>query len=458
MSATTLADDLSGVAALLSQEHRADPYPLYARLRQTRPVWRPDDRLVVLSRHRDCAAVLRDPRFGHPEDHDLPRHRLGTVGAPAGSPSLRTQDDRPPVRSFLALNPPDHTRLRRLVARSFTPRRVEALEPRIHAIATQLVHATRGEDCVDVVESLAGPLPVSVICELLGVDGADRARLVPWSHALARSLDPPFLVSDKERRAQAHARDELSRFLVGLADERRRCPSHDLLSDLASMRHRGAAREERLTEPELVATCVLLLVAGHETTTSLIGNGLLALLRHPAQLDRLRRRPELMPRAIEELLRFDPPVQLTMRTALTDADVAGVTVRKGTGVLLLLGSANRDPAAHPDPDVLDVGRPPSAHLAFGHGVHFCLGAPLARLEAQVALRTLLADVGRLELAAEPVWKENAVLRGVRRLDVRLERPTGPSAAEGPAHRPAAEPPQGSSPGPVEGTGTAGGRP
>jgi cytochrome P450 len=429
MSDAALADDLSGLATLLSPEHRADPYPLYARLRRTRPVWRPAERLVVLSRHRDCAAVLRDPRFGHPDDGELPRRRFRSIaGGSAPSTGLRPQDDRSPVRSFLALNPPHHTRLRRLVARSFTPRRVDALEPLIEEVATNLVHATRERERVDVVESLAGPLPVRVICDLFGVRAEDRARLVRWSHALARSLDPPFLVGDEERSAQVRARDEFAAFLVGLAGERRRSPADDLVSDLVAVRDGPGPREEGLTESELVATCVLLLVAGHETTTSLIANGLLALVRHPAQLDRLRREPGLVPNAVEELLRFDPPVQLTMRTALGDAEAGGLPVQKGSAVLLLLASANRDPEAHRDPDVLDVARPPCAHLAFGHGVHFCLGAPLARLETQVALRTLLGDVDGLELAAAPSWKENAVLRGVRRLDVRLVRGPGRSRA------------------------------
>jgi cytochrome P450 len=407
---------LTALADLFAQ--RADPYPAYAQLRRTAPAWEPIPGLRVLSRHHDCAAVLRDTRFGHTEGDEIvtrPNRRAAPVGA--------TGHDRPPVRSFLGLNPPDHTRLRRLVARSFTPRRVEDLLPRMEEITAGLLEAVRGQEVVDVVEALASPLPVGVISELLGIPEPDRPRLVEWSHALAKSIEPAFLISESDRERQVRARNEFGAYLSGLIAERRARPGPDLVSDLVSTRD----RDESLTEVELIATCILLLIAGHETTTSLIGNGMLALLRHPDQLARLRASPELAGGAVEELLRYDSPVQLTMRTVLDDATAGGVEVGKGSFLLVLLGSANRDPDAHPQPDRLDIERPPTPHLAFGQGIHFCLGAPLARLEAQVALRAL-SRTGAMELAEDPEWKDNVVLRGVRRLAVQMSWEPGERAA------------------------------
>ncbi len=413
---------ITGLADLFGPEARADPYPVYARLRATMPVWQPMTGLLVLSRHHDCAAVLRDPRFGHAEGDELVERRRRRVGAWGGDGDL----EPPPVRSFLGLNPPDHTRLRRLVSRSFTPRHVDALRPRIQALTDELLGCIGERETVDIVEALASPLPVGVISELLGVPPADRDTLVGWSHALAKGLDPAFLVTEAERGAQARARDEFAAYLLALVEERRRSPGRDLLSELVVAQEAARAQpdgrsDEALTMAELIATCILLLIAGHETTTSLIATGVLSLLRHPSQLRRLREDPDLFPGAVEELLRFDAPVQVTMRSALADATCGGVEVPAGTFVLLLLGAANRDPAAHTDPDRLDVGRTPRAHLAFGQGIHFCLGAPLARLEAQIALQTLLARYGEVSLAGDPEWKDTSVLHGVRRLDVSLGR-------------------------------------
>lgn len=403
--------ELGGLADLFSRERRADPYPGYARLRDAAPVWEAANGFLVLSRHRDCADVLRDVRFGHVEGEDVVMARR------RGENVLRrpTEGEGRPVRSFLMLDPPDHTRLRRLVSRSFTPRRVEELAPRIEAITDGLLGAVSGRRSFDAVAALASPLPVAVISELFGVSDADRGRLVRWSHALARGIEPSFLVPEEERRTQATARGEFAEYLAGEIARRRRAPRDDLVSDLVALHDRG----ESLTEPEIVATCVLLLVAGHETTTNLIGNGLYALLQNPGQLDELARHPELAAGAVEELLRFDSPVQLTMRVALEDAEAGGVPTKKGTYVLLLIGAANRDPAVYEDPDRLDLGRPPTPHLAFGQGIHFCLGAPLARLEAQIALRVLVGNFGTLGLASTPTWKDNVVLRGIERLEVEV---------------------------------------
>ncbi|MGH8981793.1 MAG: cytochrome P450 [Acidimicrobiales bacterium] len=402
--------DLAELVEVLSSARRADPYPGYAALRESRPVWRATERFFVLSRHRDCAEVLRDPRFGHAEGDEVEERRraAGMLGGGRdGAP--------PPMRSFLGLNPPDHTRLRRLVSRAFTPRRVDELAPQVRQIIEELLLGIGDAGSVDLVDEFASPLPVRVICELLGVPRGDRQRLVEWSHALAKGLDPGFLVSDAARVAQARAREEFAAYLVGEIAERRHAPGQDLLSALVTTHDSGDA----LTEAELVATSILLLVAGHETTTSLIANGMLALLRHPDQLEQLRARPELAGSAVEELLRFDSPVQLTVRMALGDASVGDVGVPAGSFVLLLLGAANRDPDVRPDPDRLDIARTPNVHLAFGQGIHFCLGAPLARLEAKLALERLANGVGEIRLAGTPLWKDTAVLRGVRHLEVEM---------------------------------------
>jgi cytochrome P450 len=406
----TLADGVAGLMTLFDPHRVADPYPTYAWLRAARPVWRPTERVYVLSRHEDCAAVLRDPRFGRSEE-GLRVRRAG----PAGEATA----DEPAVRSFLALNPPDHTRLRRLVSRAFTPARVRDLGPRIEAIAAELIDtASASGGPVDLMAALASPLPVTVISELLGVPSADYDRLVAWSDALARGLDPGFLISAEDRERQQLARAEFGAYLSELIAERRRSPGDDLVSALAGVVDDG----DVLSEEELIATCILLLVAGHETTTSLMGSAVLGLLQHPDQLARLRAEPGLMTGAVEEFLRYDPPVQLTARVALTDASIGALPVAAGSAAVMLLGAANRDPALCADPDELDITRPPTHHVSFGQGIHFCLGAPLARLETQIVLRLLLQRPDVLRQAGEPAWKENTVLRGLRSLPVAFRRP------------------------------------
>jgi cytochrome P450 len=397
-----LADGAAGLMALLDPSRVADPYPTYAWLRADRPVWHPVERVYVLTRHEDCVSVLRDPRFGRAEAGRLGLRRIGQ--------DAQEVAERQPVRSFLALNPPDHTRFRRLVARAFTPARVRDLGPRIEAIAAGLIEtATASQEPVDLIAALASPLPVTVIGELLGVPPADYDRLVGWSDALARGLDPAFLIPEEDRERQRVARAEFGAYLAGLIARRRLAPGQDLVSALVGVADDGDA----LSEEELIATCVLLLVAGHETTTSLIGSAVLRLIQHPDQLARLRADPELIEGAVEEFLRYDPPVQLTARVALTDASIGELPVAAGSAALMLMGAVNRDPGLCADPERLDITRPPTHHASFGQGIHFCLGAPLARLETQIVLRLLLERPGELRPAGEPAWKENAVLRGLR---------------------------------------------
>jgi cytochrome P450 len=349
---------------------------------------------------------------------------------------------------MLRLNPPDHTRLRRLVSRAFTPARVRELAPRIEALTAELLAAALNDTDLtntgltntsltntgrggpagrfDLIAGLAQPLPVAVISELLGIPPADRPRLVEWSAALARALDPPFLVSDEERARQRTARAEFAAYLRELLPSRRRSPGDDLISALIGVHDSDGS----LTEDELIGLSMLLLIAGHETTRSLIGAAVLALLRHPAELAALAADPSLAGQAVEEALRYDPPVQIASRFALRSTEVSGTTVAAGSFALLLLGAANRDEALCPDASRFSVRRQARRHLAFGHGIHFCLGAPLARVEAEIALRQLLPLLPQLRVAGEPEWKPNTVLRGLEHLW--LERtPTLAGLASGP---------------------------
>jgi len=387
---------------LLAPEFLADPYPVYHRLRAEDPVhWEPKQKFWALSRYDDALAVLRDPRVFSSAIHGAYQ------GADAGVATGEW---------FVFRDPPDHTRLRGLVNAAFTPRVVESLRPRIQRIVDDLVDdcAARGE--FDVIAALGFPLPAIVIAELLGVPPEDRARFRAWSADLAAVGGIVRTAPDRAERIQ-RARDSvaaLNAYFREFVRRRRDAPRDDLVSRLAAATLEGDA----LTEPELVATCVLLLFAGHETTTNLIGNGTLALLRHPDALARLRTDPTLVASAVEELLRYESPVQVRVRIARQDVAIGGQRIRGGERVVVLVGAANRDPNRFPDPDRLDVGRPDNRHLAFGHGIHFCTGAPLARLEGAIAIETLLRRFPDLHLATEEVaWRETASLRGLKALAV-----------------------------------------
>ena len=404
--------DLRALAALFTPGIIADPYPLYARWRAERPVARPREQLYVLSRFADCEAVLADPAFGRAEDGEVRPVPARARAAGRGGEAF--------AGSMLRLNPPDHTRLRRLVSRAFTPARVRELAPRVEALTAELLDgALNGPGArFDLISGLAQPLPVAVISELLGIPPGDRPRLVAWSQALARALDPAFLVSEEERAGQRQARAEFAAYLRGLLPSRRRSPGADLISALIGVHDADGS----LSEDELIGLSMLLLIAGHETTRSLIGGAVLALLRHPAELAALAADPSLAEQAVEEVLRYDPPVQVVSRFALRSTELSGVTVAAGSFVLMLVGAANRDAALGPDPDRFSVRRDGRRQLAFGHGIHFCLGAPLARLEAVIALRQLLPLLPRLRIAGEPQWKPNTVLRGLEHLWLEEQQP------------------------------------
>jgi cytochrome P450 len=379
---------------------RADPYPRYERLRRMSPVLRAGDGALVVTRHADCSLVTRDPRFAH-----LPPDVLAFLGYPdwAEHPALRQL-----FTSLLVLNPPDHTRLRRLVSGAFTARRVLALRPAIGRMVDDLLDGMAGE--VDLVARFAFPLPVNVIGELLGIPGPDRAQFQSlvrdWTQVL-EVISPEVL--SRADPAAATIRD----YLAGLAAERRRSPGTDLLSALVAAEEVG----DQLSEDELLTMAALLFAAGFETTTNLLANGLVALLDHPAQVDALRQRADLAQSAAEELLRFDSPVQLISRVVVDPVEVGGIAVEEGERIVAYLGAGNRDPQRFADPDRLRLDRADNAPLSFGGGIHYCLGAPLARLEAQVALPALVRRFPRLALAGTPERRDSLTIKGFTRLPV-----------------------------------------
>ncbi|MFI9552417.1 cytochrome P450 [Nonomuraea endophytica] len=382
----------------------AHPYDVYAELRRAEPVsfFEPTGQYLV-SRHADVNALLRDRRLGRSYLHVAAHEEFGQEAPPDfQEPFWRVVN-----ASMLDVEPPVHTRLRRLVSKAFTPRMVESLRPRVRAIAGGLVDAFVAKGGGDLLAEVAEPLPVTVIAEMLGIPDADRHLLRPWSAdiCLMYELNP----SPQAQHTAVRAAAEFADYLKVLARERKRQPGEDLISALAQI--------EELTEDELVGTCVLLLNAGHEATVNVTGNGWWSLFRNPAELERLRADRSLLPTAIEELMRWDTPLQMFERWVLEDIEVEGVVIPKGVEVALLFGSANRDPEVFADPDRLDVGRADNPHISFGAGIHFCLGAPLARIELMESFGALLEKAPKLELVREPVWKPGYVIRGLESLEV-----------------------------------------
>jgi cytochrome P450 len=389
---------------------RVDPYPFYRWLREKDPIHRSHPASGwVLSRYDDILSVLSDRTFSSDERHWRRYRRLSDRAARAGFPDFYETG----LASMLRIDPPDHTRLRTLVSKAFTPRAIERMRPRIEAVVDELLDGIAGRGEIDLMREVAAPLPAAIIAEMLGVAIEDRQRFRHWSNEVVRLLGDG---NYDDRRRGLTAVDEMQTWLEAEVAARRRAPRDDLLSGMVAAEEAG----DRLTTTELFATCVLLLVAGNETTTNLVGNGIIALLRQPEQLDLLRRQPEGIPSAIEELLRYDSPVQLTSRIALEDRTLHGRRLRRGEQIVLLLGAGNRDPAQFPDPDRLDVRRTDVHPLSFGHGIHYCLGAQLARLESAITFSRLLPRFPALRFGrGEIVWGDNTVLRGPRVLPLAL---------------------------------------
>jgi pimeloyl-[acyl-carrier protein] synthase len=406
----------SDLLDFMRPEFLRDPYPTYRALRDAGPLHRISSgslRFWVLTRHADVQALLRDPRVtveripGMSPDPNAPPVDPATL-----NPLARTL--RTLARVMLFRDPPDHTRLRGLANKAFTPRMVEALRPRIAALVDELLAPLGDGAPFDVVRELAEPLPILVIAELLGLPGEDRKELKAWSDDLAVLLDGSIAMQHIGRGVQSAI--QVFDYLRKHLEEKRRRPQDDLLSAMIAARD----RDENLTDDEILATALLVMGAGHETTTNLVGNATLALLRNPGELARLRAEPALLPGAVEEFLRYDAPVQGTARMTREPIELHGTLLPARSEVLLPLACANRDPAVFADPDRLDVGRADARHVSFGYGIHFCLGAGLARLEAQLAIGGLLAHAPRLAPAfeeAELVWRPGWLLRGLTALPV-----------------------------------------
>lgn len=392
MTADTLLERITDYAS------RPDPWPLYEELREAGPVVPQADGSLLIGGYHEIVALLHDPR-------------ISTDGRNSAKPF---EDRRPP---FLRLDDPEHHRLRTLAMRPFgpphTPDRVDAMRGEIARITDELLASLRDRDRIDIVDDLAYPLPVTVICRLLGVPRSDESLFSGWTDALVAGADiGPSEDSAERDKASMQAQQEMGHYLLELAHRRQGEPTDDMLSAYVN----EPDPELRLSPDELAQTAILLFIAGHETTVNLITNGVLTLLRRPDQLDRLRREPELLPRAVEELLRYEPPVHLRERYPLTDVELAGTTLPKGSTVVLALASGSRDPRRFQNADRFDPGRPDVEHLGFGSGVHLCYGAPLARIEAQTALGALLPRLDRATLVEDPPpYRTNAMLRGPRHL-------------------------------------------
>jgi hypothetical protein len=397
---------------------RRDPYPRYRLLRETAPVARVERgpfRFVLLSRHADVVAVLRDPRMSVDRPFQ-PRPPAPDDGVDPATLHPLARALRALSRIMLFRDPPDHTRLRGLVNKAFTPRMVESLRPRIAALVDELLAPPLADGGCDLVRDLAEPLPILVIAELLGLPGSDRADLKRWSDDLAVMLDGSIALQHLGKAVQAAV--SVIEYLRGHLARKRARPGDDLLSAMLAAQERDGG----LSDDEILGTALIVMGAGHETTTNLIGNGVLALLRDGAALARLRGDPGLAPSAVEELLRFDSPVQATSRLPLETVEIAGERFEKGVEIGLLLGAANRDPAVFADPDRLDLARSDNRHVSFGFGIHFCLGAGLARLEGELAIGRLVARAPGLALAIagdDLAWRPGWLLRGLTALPVRF---------------------------------------
>ena len=403
-----MGDDAKGVPTgieltALDETFRRDPYPVLESVRSAEPVHYDEViRRWVLTRHDDVDALLRDRTMASDPRKAAPGTYMQLFIGDGGEPSMLMADD------------PAHARLRGLVNKAFTPRAIEGLRPRIQAIVGELLDGMEGRERADVIDDFAGPLPTIVIAEMLGVDPADRGAFKRWSDTTVMSFDP--LLSDERKRLVQQAGEQMDAYLRRVILDRREEPRDDLISSLVAVEEDG----DRLATNEIVRMCGLLLAAGNVTTTDLIGNGVLAMLRHPDQLEMLRADPLLVKNAVEEMLRYDSPVIQTARIPMNDVEYGGCPVRPGESIMVSLAAANHDPAVYDAPNTFDITRADTHHHAFGGGVHFCLGAPLARLEAQLAFPAVFTRFPRMRLTGETLeWRKLPAFRGLQHLPVLL---------------------------------------
>lgn len=388
-------------------EFHANPYRIYTRLRSEDPVHMSVLGVWIISRYADVVQALRDPRFSSAQSHisrySKQQGTLSPVAALSG-------------QCLFFRDPPDHTRLRKLVSKAFNARAIEKMRPRIEEFVNELIDRVEGAGKMDIITDFSRPLPVRTISELLGIPETDRSQLKQWSHWLAHIFDPmkSSHIGQQVNQAVVEFRD----YLINLIAKRRQQPQPDLISALIQARD----EQDKLTENELLVTCMLLFASGEETTVNLIGNGMLSLLRHQDQLEMLKQNPCLIQTAVEEILRYDSPLQICGRTTLDRIEIGNKTIAKGLPVFLLLGAANRDPEQFSDPDRLDLTRQENRHLAFGDGIHYCLGSGLARLQAQIAINTLVQRLPALQLQTDQLaWQKNIFIRGLKSLPVSFSK-------------------------------------
>jgi cytochrome P450 len=379
------------------------------RLRSEAPVfWSDKGKYWIITRYADAHTILRD------QSYEKGLSRMGQVNLLVNLIPPASELRKSTSQWMLTQNPPDHTRLRSLLNKAFTPAMVQQMRPDIQEIADRLVESVRGKGQMELVSEYAFVLPVTVIAAMLGVPAEDRDKFHKWSHALTEMLEPRMTLDLGRINRANEANKELIEYLRPLVQKRRMNPRNDLISALVEAEDKGS----KLTEEELLANCVLLLVAGHETTVNLIGNGVLALLRNPDQRELLKGEPELIQSAVEEFLRYESPIQLVRRVAAEDMELGGQKIAKDDMLVVLLGACNRDPEVFPNPDKLDIRRSPNKHIAFSEGIHFCLGASLARLEGQIAISTLFKELPNIRLATEKLeFKHPFALRGLKQMPV-----------------------------------------
>lgn len=398
------------------EANRVDPYPLFARLRET-PVSRQSDGTYVAATHAAIGSLLHDPRIS---SETLPPADRPKTGNPISDWIVKPIRDRitDTHRPFIFRDPPDHDALRKAVMHEFTQERVQVLRERSHVLVDEILDKHAGSTSFDIVDDLAYPLPVTIICELLGIPTEDEPQFHGWATQLATALEPDTMADTEKRSENSRTFETISEYMTGLIKEKRRHPKDDMLSGLAVD---GVPGIPRMGDYDLIATSILMLVAGHETTVNLIANAMLALMRHPEEFARLRDDPARAPRLIEEVQRYDPPVQFRTRRALADIPMGDVTIPEGADVILLLASGNRDPAVFTNPDRFDPDRGGIRHLGFGGGLHYCVGAPLARFEAEVALTALARRLDNPRLQADPPpYRPGSALRGPKHLRLSVD--------------------------------------
>ena len=396
------------ITDVLRPENIANPYPIYHQLRSDEPVrWDDAARSWVITSYADVLTALRDPRFS------AVRFTLDPAWFPEEVRETITAPSRALTRQILFLDPPDHTRLRGLVAKAFTPRVIDGMRPFIQQIVDELLDAVQPKGEIELVNDFAYPLPAIVIAHMLGVPPEDRDRFIQWTHSFGALLGGFELSIETVVQALYDVAEFINYFRQIIA-QRRLAPRDDLMQAMIAAEEQG----DKLTEEELLANCVLLLAAGHGTTTHLIGNGMLALLQHPDQLEDLKTHPQIISSAVAELLRYDGPVQLTSRLVKDDLQFAGKAMIGGQEILISLGAANHDPEQFANPDELDLRRMENRHVAFGQGIHYCLGAPLARVEAEIAFNTLVHRLQQPRLLTTDLqWSQSLVFRGMQALPI-----------------------------------------